>query len=228
MFRLIIFPTPLDSAAIFDHDSGYSTVGSPTTHPTGRPGVGLDFPDSIPNGNGGTLTIRKEGKVTLSQRGILYVRKDDLENGYPWIGEQNAAFSSDDFRLQDVPTPPAPPPQPPTPPTPLPSKDPLTIITRIYNEGDFDLSSKDGCGEFTEAACEALHNQSSAKWGHLKKSGAQNQYNGHAVDAVQLLSGTPGADAGIYDIIQNSESDEARVVFNRVGPPDAEKWYYPA
>jgi hypothetical protein len=55
-----------------------------------------------------------------------------------------------------------------------------------------------------------------------------NQYNGHAVDAVQLALNVPGTAAGIYDIIFSSASAEAKPVFNMAGPPEYDLWYYPA
>jgi hypothetical protein len=62
----------------------------------------------------------------------------------------------------------------------------------------------------------------------VKKVGAQNNYNGHAVDALQLLKDTKDTKAGIYDIIFSSESPEAKIVFNRADDPAPNLWYYPA
>jgi hypothetical protein len=73
-----------------------------------------------------------------------------------------------------------------------------------------------------------LHTESSGYWGHIAKQPGQNQYNGHAVDAVMLPLNIPGTAAGIYDIIFSSVSAEAKPVFNMAGPPEYEKWYYPA
>jgi hypothetical protein len=79
-----------------------------------------------------------------------------------------------------------------------------------------DLTTKEGCGRFTEACCAALH-AVNPLWGHIKKSGAQNQFNGHAVDAIQLLAGEGN---GIFDIIFDSESPSAKAQFIRKGDPE--------
>ena len=47
----------------------------------------------------------------------------------------------------------------------------------------FNLSTHDGAGQYTEAAAWVL-SQRDRNWGHIAKSGAQKQYNGHGLDAV--------------------------------------------
>jgi hypothetical protein len=113
----------------------------------------------------------------------------------------------------------------PIPPQPDPTT-PLGIIKQVYATGLYDLRTKEGCGKFTEACCTALHEKLSASYGHLRKSGAQNQYNGHAVDALQRL--VPMLESGVFDIIQSSESPEAKPAYNKAGDSEPDKWYYPA
>lgn len=84
--------------------------------------------------------------------------------------------------------------------------------------------TEEGCGRFTEACCAALH-EINPQWGHIKKVGAQNQFNGHAVDAIQLLA---GEQKGIYDIIVDSESPNAKPSFNRKGDPEPALFFFPA
>lgn len=57
------------------------------------------------------------------------------------------------------------------------------IVNQVFARGGWTLSSKEGAGAFCEAVVSALH-AVDPEWGHLKKSGAQNQFNGHAVDAA--------------------------------------------
>lgn len=221
MFQLIIFTTPSLVFASLIHDSGITIVGVSVIHPSGRPGIGFNIPLGTPNGNGARLVISSPGKVTIEQRGILWLRYPEMEGNFPWTPGQNAAFNTDDFYLQDS-VPPVPVPVPPS------NETPKEIIDRIYNTGNYNLATKDGCGQFTEACCTELHNKHSAEWGHLRKSGAQNQYNGHAVDAIMLLVQVGETEAGVYDIVISSESPGAKPAFNRVGPPNNLLWYYPA
>jgi hypothetical protein len=217
MSKLLIFPTPLDAECVLVHDSGFLVHGKPDSHPSGRPGQSFRIPEGTPDGQGCLLLVTAPKKVPIQQRGILYLASE------PFI-------AADDFYLMDEKVcppcpepPPLPPPQPPLilpGPGPWPS-DPLGIIQKVYRDGHHDLSTKEGCGQFTEACCTELHNRHSLGWGHVKKMGAQNNYNGHAVDAIQYH-------AGIYDIITSSESPQARPAFNRAGDFRPDLWYYPA
>lgn len=218
--KLIIFPTPLDAQCVLTHDSGWAIAGVPDTHPTGRPGQSFTIPPNTPNGWGARLTMGAAGKVGLNQKGILWLNDGMI---YPWTPGQEAAFAADDFTLADLPAPiviPC--------PDPEPNADPFTLIRGVYATGKHELLTKAGCGKFTEACCVELHNRHSLKWGHLRKSGAQNQYNGHAVDAVQLLVDVGDFKAGIYDIIISSESPDAKPACNWADPPNPSQWYYPA
>lgn len=214
MSELIIFPTPLDAHCELTPDpTGLPIVGHPATHESGRPGQGFTLPADLPSGNGAQLLITAPKKVPLLQRGILWIASG------PYL-------QMDDFHLADEKD--CPPPQPvPIPPTPGPLT-PFQRIKAIYATGHYDLGTKAGCGQFTEACCQDLHEHDSAQWGHIRKSGAQNQYNGHAVDAMQLLVPSGDTAAGIYDIVISSESPEAKPAFNRQGDPAPSLWYYPA
>lgn len=135
-----------------------------------------------------------------------------------------ADFRFDDFG--DVTPPATPEPDPPLPPNPY--ADPEAILHRVYAEQYYDLSTKEGCGTFTEAVVEALHAEQSDHWGHIRKTAAQNQWNGHAVDAVLLLVAVGETAQGCYDIIWSTESPDAVPLWTYKGPdPNAATiWYY--
>ncbi len=116
------------------------------------------------------------------------------------------------------------------PPVVVPPKEPTVnvpnrfdIVQAVWNRGGWNLATKEGCGQFTEAVAVALH-EVDAEFGHLKKHGAQNQFNGHAVDSVLHKS------AGwSVDIIVNSESDNAKAGWGLDEIPrySADDWYTP-
>lgn len=220
-FELIIFTSePRETVTSkLTLGDGREVVGHLATHPTGREGIGFSIPDDSPNGWQATLELTAPNKVRILQKAILWLDKDGID--YPWTINQNAAFAVDDFIFENEKTCP-PPDNPPI------GDDPLEIIESVYTNGEFDLSTKNGCGQFTEACAIALHTQLSTFWGHIKKISPQNNYNGHAVDAIMLLVSVGGIDAGIYDIIFSSESPEAKPVFNRQGDAVQSLWYYPA
>jgi hypothetical protein len=139
-----------------------------------------------------------------------------------------ARLQVDDYVLTEVST--TPPPEPgPTPPGAL---TPAQICQRVYDTTHPNLASAAGCGKYVEDCCDALHTEHHPAWGHIMKTAGQNQFNGHAVDAVQLLINVSDASGytagGIYDIIFSSASAEAKPVFNYVEPPRYDLWYYPA
>ena len=114
-YKLIIFPTPLDARCEMRHDiTGVVIIGKPDTHHTGRKGQSFEFSSDTPNENGCRLIITAKGKVALFQRGILYLNDGILQ--YPWDVDQTAAFSADDFVLEDEKVCPEIPPIPPVPP----------------------------------------------------------------------------------------------------------------
>lgn len=78
------------------------------------------------------------------------------------------------------------------------------LVERVFAQGNFNLQTKQGCGEFTEACLVALDAADPGEWKHLKKSGGQNQWKGHAVD------GGVHAPTGYFvDMIGSSESPDA-------------------
>ena len=91
------------------------------------------------------------------------------------------------------------------------------VVEEIFNRGGWDLTTKAGDGVFTEAVLQALLDIDPA-WCHLRKTGSQNQWNGHAVDAV--LYRTLGWSV---DLIRDSESSQAAPAWT----PDSQARYTP-
>ena len=208
--ELIVFTDPQNAIVQLLHDSGFNAIAVPVTHSSGRPGQGISIPDYVPNSNGCQLVISADGKVTLKQRAILM------------YNQEYAYLLADDFYLMDA----AVVPEPPDPTVPPPDpENPQGIINWVYSSGKFDLSTHDGCGQFTEACATELHEWNNTMWGHIRKTPPQNMYNGHAVDAIQCLA---GPFYGIWDIIHDSISPNATPAFNNKGPADPTLWYYPA
>jgi hypothetical protein len=211
---LIQFVDPKTSTALLVLDNGTRINGVDVVHQN-RDAKSFSVPDSAPDGNGCRLIFTAEGRVTSDQRGIL------------WFEDDTAWLQMDDHYLQPVPPPviivePCPDPEPP------PTDDPFEIIKHIYATGDYDLSTKEGCGIFTEDCCDRLHDMSSNRWGYIKITPPQNGYNGHRLDKLQVLVNVTGAQAGVYDIIFDSESPSAEPAFNFQGAPIPSLWYYPA
>ncbi len=221
-FELILFVAP-GTTGQARRDDG-STYGS---HPavyddgsaSGRPGIGFTFPDITPNGNGVGITLSSAPGITL--RGILWLRVPEFI--YPWVRTETAAWQLDDLTPLVVPAVPAPPVN-----TQDPNRIPLDIIKAIEATGQYDLTTKEGCGRFTEDCCTHLHVLHSVNWGHVRKVGQQNQFNGHAVDAIMLKEPTQNTPAAIYDIIVNSEAPGAHAALNVSSPANPAIWYYPA
>ncbi len=219
MAKLMIFPTPLNARCQLQHDSGWAIDGKPDTDSQGRPGQSFDVPADTPDMWGSRLVLTADKKISIMQRGLL------VNNSHNWL------FYADDFIMQDVP----PPviievPVPPNPDPPSTALTPFQIIQGVQAKNKFDLSTKEGCGQLVEASVKELHERHSPNWGHIRKTGAQNQYNGHAVDALQLLvsvlTSNGNTEQGIYDIVTNSESPDAKVAFNRQGDCRPDLWYY--
>lgn len=79
----------------------------------------------------------------------------------------------------------------------------LASKTWHLSNGDaYDQTQPDGRGAFTEAAVAALH-AADDRFGHVKKNPGQNQYNGHAVDAIDWKN-PDGVTAEVYDILDGS------------------------
>ena len=203
--------TPLDATVLASHDTGWQGEALPGADPQGRAGFVFDIPDSVADKQGCQLDITMDAYTPLKLRGVLtYV-------------EDRAYLTCDDFRLVKLPPPPEP---PPVTPPPVTGGSPLEIINGVYASGNYDLSTKTGCGEFTEECCRQLAAKWGAPpWGHIAKSPGQNQYQNHAVDALSSLYGD---DYGVWDIIYSSVSSNARPVCNRAGDPNPEEWRPPA
>jgi hypothetical protein len=203
MAELVIYATPPEAEVSLYLDDGRLIVGvSQSVNGRGDAHV-LALPPEVA-AQGSTLSIVCVGYQPFGNRGIVSTDEDA------------AIFILDDVHLTPVEAAPS-----PTPP-PVP-QEPAAVIQAVYDTGDHDLSTHDGCGRFTEACCTELHAQD-PMWGHIRKTGGQNQYNGHAVDAVYLLA---GSGAGVYDIIHDSVSPNAspQCLWKDAGDP--ELWYYP-
>jgi len=221
MPKLLIFPTPLTARCELRHDGGVVLIATPDAHSGGRLGQSFGLPNGLPQGNGARLFISSPGKVPLEQRGILWYNDGTLNNiPFP---EGGAAFLTDDFTLQNATTAP-----PVDNGSQNPNLNPLSIILAIEATHQFDLATHDGCGKFTEECCKQLHEKHSADWGHVRKIGAQEQFNGHAVDAIMLKHPTPNTEAFIYDIIVNSQAPGAHAALNVASSVNESLWYYPA
>lgn len=212
MSELFIFSTPAEAVVMLTLDSGVAIKGEAATK-NGREAHVLKIPPGTP-GQGALLRVSCDGHSSFQGRGVLAPSTSD------------AQFILDDVQLiKTVSMPlPRPLPDPPPPVRRDPTKDPLAIINEIFATGLHSLASKEGCGRFTEACCAALH-EINPMWGHIRKTGAQNQFNGHAVDALQLLTGEGN---GIFDIILDSESPNAKPSFNRKGDPEPTLFFFPA
>jgi hypothetical protein len=91
----------------------------------------------------------------------------------------------------------------------------------------YNLGTKEGAGQFTEAAVVALHAHD-RRWGHLKKNPGQTQYNGHSHDGALYLSDTPGESQHV-DFIAKAEAPGAYVYWNPDTPRYSQAdWYAPA
>lgn len=226
MIGYIVFVDPKSVVGVLTLDNGLVLKSHHVTHSSGRPGIGFDIPDDAPNGNGAQLVLTADGYYDEVKRGILWLDRD----------AGSAFLEFDDFRLIQKPVP-CPDPEPEPIPDPSPAKDPLGIINEVYKTGKYKLSTKEGCGEFTEECCNQLHDRHSKFWGHIQKFPPQNcwppddgnpETKHHAVDAIMLMVNDKGTEAGIYDIILDTESDNAEPQFIKTDNVNTSLWYYPA
>jgi hypothetical protein len=227
MSKLFWFP-PVSVLGTLKHD--FSDVVSHSkvdTHPSGRLGISFDIPDDWADKNGVRLSLVNSDFFEWTARGVLDLNYFNYDPALKDI----AGLLVDDCTLVKKPAPCPEVPVPPIPPIPVPVNHPELIIKAIYATGKYELVTKEGCGKFTEACCDELNKVHSKDWGYIKTSGAQNGYNGHRLDKIQLKASTFGVGAttsGVYDIIFNSENPNAEPAFNYQGPPILELWYYPA
>jgi hypothetical protein len=205
--ELVIYANAPGSVVQLTLDSGQVLSASASTANGRDDAHVIALPEST-RGQGSLLTATGDGYQTKTVRGIVHPNDDG-----------DALYQFDDFGpLEPAHT--APPNPEPAPPH---SDDPEGIIQGVYDTGDHDLSTHDGCGEFTEDCCTELHECHSQWWGHIRKNPGQNQFNGHAVDALMLAT---GEGAGVYDIIHDSVSPNASPQYIWKGPPDLNLWYY--
>jgi hypothetical protein len=202
---LYLYATPPGSTMTLSLDDGQIFEGAAGFFNGREDAFQFDIPDTTPS-QGAVLHVDCDGYVLFQNRGILNL--------------QRPCFELDDIRLTPEPPPPQPLPRDPT-------LDPQALCQSVYEQGDYDLATKDGCGRYTEACCLALFQQHWYTWGHIRKNPSQNHYNGHAVDALQLLTQAGGTEAGIYDIIWSTESPDAKPAWSYKGPPDLSLWYPP-
>lgn len=203
---LTIYATPAETIVELTLDSG-AMIAAPSSSANGRDDAHVLALPAGTSGQGSLLTVTCVGRASQRVRGIVH----------PNDSAGAALFQFDDFgELAVATTPPR-----PTPPPPNPDLDPMLVIQATYEAGDFDLSTHDGCGLFTEACGLALSQQVSPMWGHIRKTPPQNLYNGHAVDALYLLGG-PGY--GVYDIIHDSMSANASPSCNWKDAGDPSLW----
>jgi hypothetical protein len=108
------------------------------------------------------------------------------------------------------------------------------ILERVLNAGNwqmtrgdaYDQQAADGRGAYTEAAVTAMHDVD-ARFGHVDKNPGQNQYNGHAVDAINFKR-DDGTMAEIYDIISGSGGIGWGLAHGGISAANLAKWKYPA
>jgi len=208
-YQFVFYPDPSSAPITLTPDSGGTYTSVPYIHTDGRQGQCAYVADATPENQGALLHVAADGYEPRDMRGFLRLYDDGM----------SARLEVDDVKLTPAAVEVAPPPA---------GSSPLDIINHVYATTQPQLWTHEGCGRFCEDCCEALHTQHSAYWGHITKTPGQNQFNGHAVDAVQLALNVPGCQAGIYDIIFSSVSAEAKPVFNYVEPPKYDLWYYPA
>jgi len=209
-FSYVCYPTPVTATVTLSPDSGGVYTGVPYTHSSGRAGQVCYIDAGTPDEQGVTITVAADGYLPLRLRGFLMLNAADDE----------ARFQADDFALELAPVTPG-----PTPPANVSGSTPLEVINSVWATGDYQLLTKEGCGRFTEACDTAVHDLIENTCGHLRKDPGQNQFNGHAVDAIHFIAGQY---VGIWDIITSSESSDAKPAFNYAGPAEPPKWYYPA
>jgi hypothetical protein len=89
------------------------------------------------------------------------------------------------------------------------------------HSNEFDLSTNEGCGKYTEAFVKYARGVDT-KVGHLKKSPGQTQYNGHANDAVLYPVGNDANDYHAVDIIARAEQPKPWYPDSDRQPPEGQ------
>lgn len=212
MSELYFYSTPAEAKVVLTLDNGLVIEGVPVTANGRGDAHKIILPPRTPT-QGGFLGVSYDGYTSFSGRGI--VLEANIDTG------ADPQFIFDDVHLVPLPPPPA------LPPKPNPNLNPFDVTQAVYDTGQYDLSTKEGCGEYTEACCLELFIKHARLWAHIRKEPAQNQWAGHAVDAIQLFVKAGGTDPGIYDIIWSTESPEAKPAWSYKGPPDPNLWMSP-
>lgn len=208
-YEFVFYPDPPSAQITVTPDSGGAYTSVPYTYTDGRQGQCAYIADTTPENQGALLTIAADGFAPVEMRGFLRLYAEPMA----------ARLEVDDYKLQPSAAP------GPTPPPVVGGNTPLEIINNVYATGQYNLRTHDGCGLFTEACCTSIHVSLDDNCGHIKKTGAQNQFNGHAVDAIQFRAGEY---YGVWDIITSSVSADAKPAFNGPGDADPTLWFYPA
>lgn len=97
MSELLIFPSPLDAHCELQHDMGWSVVGVPALHPSGRPGQKFAIPPGTVNEWGSQFTMTSKGMAFPAQRGRLFLKDGHIP--WPFGDAETAAFVPDDFQM---------------------------------------------------------------------------------------------------------------------------------
>src|SRR5262245_8405129 len=144
---LYVYTTPPEADVSLILDDGRTIPGDPCIWQNRSDAHRLKLPaDTL--GQGSVLQVTCSGFLSFENRGIVNVERP--------------CFELDDIRL-------TPEPPPPEKPSWNPELDPRALIQAVYEQGDFDLATKQGCGEYTEACCRELFTQQSPLWAHIKK-----------------------------------------------------------
>jgi len=110
----------------------------------------------------------------------------------------------------------------------------LYILQQVFDAGSprgpwqftmgnaYDQTEIDGRGAFMEKAVQAIHDVD-ARFGHIRKDPGQNQYNGHAVDAL-VFKNDDGVTGEAFDVIGTTIT-WGFIIRDTVA---LSKWYYPA
>ena len=171
-YAFVIYPTPVDATVTLTPDSGGSYTGVPYTHTSGRQGQVCYVSDETPDQQGTTLNVSAPNYLPSRLRGFLVLDSVDSDDV--------ARLQVDDVALDSA----GAPPPTTTPPSGPPNPGRYHATARLQRDASATVDER-GLRHLRRgllrARCTA---KSSPYWGHVKKFEGQNQYNGHAVDAI--------------------------------------------